>query len=256
MTWDGEKNRPLCIGVTAPVDRGEAADLYPGHPLLYLERTYLDALQSHGMMPLILPPVDDEKWLMRYASQIDGLLLTGGGYLPLEGDPSRLPGLEGTGRERFAFEMALLEAVVPTGMPVMGICRGCQMINAFFGGSLVNLSAEGTARHHQEKRKIPGHVPVHGLKVDPGSRVAAWTGQTEIRVNSFHRQAIARPGKGLTVTARCAEDGVAEVVEAQDHPWLVGFQFHPEKLWRTEPVWSNVFRSFREAARAYRSGLA
>lgn len=244
----------MCIGVTVPADLGESADLYPGHPLVYLERTYLDALQFHGMMPIILPPNTEEEWLVRYAAQIDGLLLTGGGYLSLDADQSNLPGLEAIGRERFDFEIALLEAVVPAGMPVMGICRGCQMINAFFGGSTANLPADGVVEHHQEKRNIPGHVPVHGLAVNFGSRMADWLGQTDVRVNSFHRQAIDQVGTGLTVTARCMEDGVVEVVEAQDHSWMVGFQFHPEKLWRTEPIWSNVFKSFREAACAYRSG--
>lgn len=247
-------NRPPCIGITVPVDMGRANDLYPGHPLVYLERTYLDALLSHGMMPLVLSPTADRAWIAKYAAQIDGLLLTGGGYLPLGANQSNLPGLRGTGQERFDFEMAVLEVVVPTGMPVMGICRGCQMINAFFGGSLENLPTDGAVEHHQEKRKIPGHLPVHGLEVIPGSRMADWLGQTRVRINSFHRQAIAQPGKGLSVTARCAEDGVVEAVEGQGHPWMVGFQFHPEKLWRTEPVWSNVFRSFREAACAYRRG--
>lgn len=247
-----ETNHFPRIGVTVPVDMGGSGDLYPGHPLVYLERTYLDTLQAHDMMPIILPPTAEKEWLVRYADQIDGLLLTGGGYLPLHEDPAKLPGLDGTGQERFRFEMALLDVVVPTGMPVMGICRGCQMINAFFGGSLVNLPAHGVVEHHQEKRKIPGHVPVHGLTVAPESRMADWLGSSEIRVNSFHRQAIERPGRGLTITARCTEDRVVEVVEAPDHPWLVGFQFHPEKMWRADPVWSNVFRSFREAACAYR----
>lgn len=244
--------RPPIIGVTAPMDKGENADLYPGHPLVYVERAYLEVLQAHSMMPLILPPTVHPEWLDRYVGQIDGLLLTGGGYLPLDADPSGLPGLEGTGKERYDFEMALLERVVPTGMPVMGICRGCQMINVFLGGSLANLPADGAVEHHQEKRNIPGHIPVHGLTVQPGSRAAAWLGGGAVRVNSFHRQAMERLGKGLVVAARCAEDGVAEIVEAPDHPWMVGFQFHPEKMWPHDPVWSNVFQSFREAACAYR----
>jgi putative glutamine amidotransferase len=240
------------IGVTVHVDSGAEEDLYPGHPLTYVERTYLDTLHRHGMKPLILPVLTKRDAMGDYLELLDGLLLTGGGYLRLDVSSRSLPGLRGTARERYDFEMALLEEALPRGMPIMGICRGCQMINEFFGGTLANLPPEGPIDHHQETKGIPGHVPVHAMRLESTSRLRMFLGQSQVMVNSFHRQAISRPGDGLKVAGQSEEDGVIEAIEGEAHPWLIGLQFHPEKLWSSESLWSNLFLSFREAALSYR----
>lgn len=246
------KTKPW-IGVTMHVDAGDAEELYPGHPLMYVERTYLDTLHRHGMKPLLLPVLTEREAICEYLAHLDGLLLTGGGYMRLDVPNLSLPGLRGTARERYDFETALLAEALPRGMPIMGICRGCQMINEFLGGTLENLPPDGPVEHHQERKGIPGHVPVHAVRLEPSSRLRECIGEARVAVNSFHRQAVFRPGRGLKVAGRCEEDGVAEVLEGETHPWLLGLQFHPEKLWAGDSLWSKLFLSFREAALSYRA---
>lgn len=250
MRYHVAKDGRPWIGVTIHVDEGTEQDLYPGHPLVYTQRQYLETLFRHGMNPLMLPMLNEPSLIREYVKQMDGLLLTGGGYLPLTA-ASPLPGLRGTAPVRYEFEMALLKEAVPTGMPIMGICRGCQMINEFFGGTLVNLPPDGQVRHQQAKQRIPRHVPVHDMKLESSCRLVTILGQSRVPVNSFHRQAIERPGEGLAVVARAADE-VVEAIEGTKHPWLLGLQFHPEWLWPEEPLWSRLFWSFREAALAYR----
>lgn len=244
--------KPL-IGVTVHADEGSDRDLYPNHPLFYVERHYVYALQRHNMNPVLLPVLNDYRDIYPYLELLDGLLLTGGGYLNLNETASSLPNLQGTGGERLTFECALLEEAVPCEFPILGICRGQQTINRFFGGTIVNLPEESPINHHQETDNIPGGQSTHEIHVERNSEMSQLTGiRAYDKVNSFHRQAVERPGEGLKVSAWCPEDGVIEAVESVEHPWLFGLQFHPEQLWETNNSWSRLFANMCEAAIDYR----
>lgn len=240
------------IGVTLHTDQGMAGDLFPGHPLYYVEHHYIEAIHRHGMRPVLLPVIQDLSHMEYLAGSLDGLMLTGGGFLPLQTETDHtLPGLKGTGEERFAFEQTLLRFILPTGMPVLGICRGCQMINDVHGGTLYNLEGTTNIEHHQEKRGIPGDQATHAIRLARDSKLASWLGTSELPVNSFHRQAISRLGNGLRPTGWSVEDDVIETIEGTEHPWLIGLQFHPEKLWREDARWSGLYDALRHAAFRY-----
>ncbi|WP_017380638.1 gamma-glutamyl-gamma-aminobutyrate hydrolase family protein [Paenisporosarcina sp. TG-14] len=237
------------IGVTAHIDKGESQDIYPNHPLLYIERHYIEALQSHNMQPILLPPILDRNEIKRYLGKLDGLLLSGGGVLPLKEPSSTLPGLKGTGGERYNNELTLLQEALPLKIPILGVCRGEQMINDVCGGTLKNIN--GLIEHHQEKQNIPGDIPTHEIKLETSSQLGNILGNKTVQVNSFHRQCIDRLGDGLKVSALSVEDNIIEAIEGEQHPWLIGLQFHPERLWKNDSIWSNLFNNMYEATKLY-----
>jgi putative glutamine amidotransferase len=192
-----------------------------------VDRSLVDAVLRAGGVPFGLPVLalaDVEVALLA----LDGLLLTGGGDV----DPTRygaLPAPEVFGIDpgRDAFEAALVLAAARAGLPVLGICRGCQVMNVALGGSLVQHIPAVTGRDHY--RKDLSLVTVHGVRVTPGSLLAGVVGATNIDVNSLHHQAVDRLGDGLRAVA-WSDDGVVEGVEAAAPARLLGVQWHPELL--------------------------
>jgi putative glutamine amidotransferase len=145
------------------------------------------------------------------------------------------------------FELAAARQADARGMPILAICRGTQALNVVRGGALhqhlPELSSE--IAHRQGN---PGDQTSHAVEIDPGSKLAAVLGDSEIEVNSFHHQAIDRLGEGLRVVARAPDDTV-EAVEDPDRPFLIGVQWHAETLVH-RPYEAALFRAFVEAATA------
>lgn len=180
--------------------------------------------------------------------QADGLLLSGGGDV----DPARYrdstPGLK-VAERRDLFELALLEEAQRREMPILGICRGAQLINIARGGSLRNFRSDGMLADRH--RSYFGHP----VELDPQSRLARVLAADSLRrVASLHGLAVDRPGNGLTISAR-APDGIVEAIEtgpATDLPFELGVQWHPE-LSPLAAHQRNLFRALVAAARAYRA---
>jgi putative glutamine amidotransferase len=133
----------------------------------------------------------------------------------------------------------------------LAICYGCQLLNVYLGGTLIqDLRAEtGTTTPHRKKDLVPQakEDPIHGATLDPGSRLAAISGNTRAEINSSHHQAVAQPGKNLRVTAH-APDGTVEGVEwTGDSNWVVGVQWHPERM-QGDPFAHRLFQEFVAAA--------
>ncbi|MHC1561478.1 gamma-glutamyl-gamma-aminobutyrate hydrolase family protein [Actinomycetospora sp. C-140] len=217
--------------------RRSAAGVHSGPPSLdALEieayfAGYADNLVAAGAVPFHVPAGVAPTSVMERA---DGLVLTGGSDV----DPARYGGVPDTSTspldpERDAREIALLAAARERGRPVLAICRGLQLVNVAWGGSLhVHLAEHAHTRRHE-------------VAIEPGTVLAGLYGVTA-SVNSVHHQAVDRLGAGLTVTAR-APDGVVEGVEA---PGLVGVQWHPEQL---DGAPQPVFRWLVDAARPHTS---
>jgi len=176
---------------------------------------------------------------------IDGLLLTGGGDIDPRLYDGNIETAEQVDRERDDFETALYHGAIRRGMPVLGICRGIQLINVIHGGTLKDL------RHDPEMAGRHGiglsSMTAHSITISSGSRLASILGSHQLEVNSFHGQAVDRLGQGLAVTAR-APDGVVEAIERPGEPFVVCTQWHPE----VPPQQTAVFERFLEAARQYR----
>ncbi|WP_174614695.1 gamma-glutamyl-gamma-aminobutyrate hydrolase family protein [Virgibacillus ihumii] len=239
--------KPL-IGITAHIDNGDPNDLYPGHPLIYTDHQYVKALENHEMMVVIIPVIKNQSEIPYYLDFLDGIVLTGGGYLDLDIPIEHTSTLRGTGDERFSFESALLDSALRLNMPILGICRGMQMINEVLGGTLKTLTSDD---HHQEIRGIAGSIPTHDIIITPDSKLGQMLEKNEISVNSFHRQVIDIPGKGIQVVGWSQSDGLIEAIESHHHSWVLGMQFHPEQLLEGGNHWGKLFKSLREAAVTY-----
>jgi putative glutamine amidotransferase len=178
---------------------------------------------------------------------VDGILFSGGRDLPpsFYREAEIHDKTETLAPERATAEIALAAAAIESGLPVLGICMGCQLINVALGGSLFqDIPSEiGTAINHG--RDDAGDKPVHTVRLEAGSRLHAIAGLGEMPVNSTHHQAVKALGRGLTAVAR-ADDGVVEAVELPGR-WVLGVQWHPERL-RDTGKHMALFRALTAAA--------
>lgn len=235
------------IGITAwrrplPTPLGEATDLYT------LGVEYADAVQAAGGLPLILPHGDDADAML---DAIDGLVLSGGGDL----DPrSYGDGVESAKDARLdadRWEIALVRGAGARGLPVVGICRGMQVLAVAHGGRLAQEIAGRDG--HPDMGDLTAEAILasrHRVTIDPKSALGAIYGTSARTVNTIHHQAVADPG-GLAVSAR-APDGMIEAVEAPGGTCLLGVQWHPEKLPAEEAAAERpLFAHLVAEARAY-----
>ena len=199
---------------------------------------YLRAVESAGGEPVLVSLVLSPEELKRVAANLDGFLLTGS---PADVDPAhfgakRHPATVDADTARERTDFALLEHALGTGKPVLAICYGVQSLNVFLGGSLIqDIPSEIGSKicHSPEKVATPGSAervdPTHGALFDAG-RVLELSGAPRANVNSSHHQSVHKPGRGLRITAH-APDGVVEAVEwTGDSNWVVGVQWHPERM--------------------------
>lgn len=214
-----------------------------------LNDSYVQAVIQAGGIPVILPACEDPDLMRAMADRVDGVILSGGDDL----DPN-IFGKRPTGRlgtvcpRRDTAELALAEYVLNhTSKPLLGICRGEQVLNVALGGSLhIDLPSLGTESH--SLTMYPRNVVTHQIRVAEDSCLARILGSgSDHWVNSFHHQAVDAPGSGLAVTARSIPDNVIEAVELPGERFVIGVQWHPEELRHLEDA-AALFRAFIEAA--------
>lgn len=217
-----------------------------------LWRNMLHGLIEAGTAVLTLDchqPHDDIAAVIR---KLDGLIISGGADVDpaaYGGDRSD-PMIRDIDPVRDQNEMAALAAALDTGLPVLAICRGLQLVNVAFGGTLyadLRRDLNGTVPHELREEALAW--PLHTVDVAEGSRLSRWLGGTNgaIGVNSEHHQGIRRLADRL-LPAAVAEDGLVEAVEARDHP-LVAVQWHPEILWPNETHALALMRGFVDECR-------
>jgi putative glutamine amidotransferase len=221
---------------------------------------YLHAVEKAGGEGVLLSLISGRDALKRETENLDGSLLTGS---PADIDPShfgakRHPATADADAARERTDFTLLEQAMTTGKPLLAICYGIQSLNVFLGGSLVqDIPSELGAEicHSPEEDELPGggEAPdvMHGASFDPG-RVLALSGGPQVEVNSWHHQSVLELGRGLRITAR-APDGVVEAVEwTENSNWLVGVQWHPERM-PADPLAQALFRDLVTSARMARA---
>ena len=233
--------RPL-IGLTSgrhlePAERGRMQDVVAGCSIAYVRE-----VERAGGTPLILPVTTDPATVERAIASLDGLLLTGGGDVDpvlLGEDPH--PRVRLVDPERDATEVAAIRAAVREGAPILGICRGIQILNVALGGKLIQHIDEGRpgAVCHSQHSVVPG--PSHPIDVVAGSLLAGLVGEGRHWVNSHHHQAVGELAPGLVATAR-ASDGIVEAVESSEGKPILGVQFHPERTAEKDPESRAFFR--------------
>ncbi len=214
----------LCLqALGAPVVVG-IADMCMETNRVSILSTYADAFARAGNTPLVLPAETNRDVVARMLASVDVLLLCGGEDV----DPSRYKTkpssrLGEVNLRRDAWEWLLLDEAVKRRLPIIGICRGCQLINVYFGGTLwQDLPSErpGEVKHRG--------THLHGVRIEGGSRLARSLGCEEMQVNTSHHQAVRDLAPGFRAVA-FAPDGVVEAIESETLP-VAGVQFHPEKL--------------------------
>lgn len=231
----------LVIGVSARIYHPQSPVLDLGgvwtRTLHYLEQSVAHWVMSGGAMPVMIPEVEREGLVRRsevrlgwYAAQLDGLLLQGGNDVAPEsyGETPLRPEWSGDAvRDRY--EMELIQAFIDAGKPVFGICRGLQVLNVHFGGTLYQdiATQRPEARTHVDRAAYDRlHHRVH---FEPGSRLAALYPQADgATVNSIHHQGIKDLASGFAVEARSAEDGLIEAIRRRAGPYVAAVQWHPE----------------------------
>lgn len=211
---------------------------------------YVRSVVAAGGVPIILSPVMGPSYAARALAGVDGLVLTGGedihpAWYQMEPSPHLYP----PSRERDLFELALFAAARQIELPILGICRGIQLVNVALGGTLYqDIPSE---RPDAVDHNVPGDrsARTHTVRLAPGSRAEHALGREQLSVNSFHHQAIRDLARGLVATG-WSDDGVIEAAESQPGaPWLLAVQWHPEEMFAeaTAPE-RGLFRALIEEA--------
>lgn len=237
-------NKLYTIGITVHADDGEEDALYPQHPLLYVERDIVEIIHHLGLVPYLIPVFRDGS--IPILDHLDGFIITGGGYLSPHLNNDDLGKLEATSKDRYITEKKIIQYAIMQDLPLIGICRGAQMINEVLGGSLKNIT-NGDIEHFQERKMLSLDKTIHDIEINSESNLFNIINKKILPVNSLHRQQMTDLGNDLMISALSKEDKIIEAFESVKHRFLFGFQFHPEKLWNTHQVWQDFFKAFAEA---------
>ncbi|MDX9992226.1 MAG: gamma-glutamyl-gamma-aminobutyrate hydrolase family protein [Anaerolineales bacterium] len=237
--------RPI-LGITT-YDGKSSSDL----PIAAVQTAYVNAILQAGGVPVLLPnQLGQEEW-RALVPRLNGILLTGGGDIAPEhfsGAPH--PKIDDVDEERDALELALLRYAAEQGLPFLGICRGCQVVNVALGGTLYTHIPDQvkTDIRHNCYPDLPRTHLAHSVHVAEDSQIAKIFGETSLQVNSLHHQGLDRIAPALTPVA-CARDGLVEAIELPGHPFGYAVQWHPEWLTDQQPTRS-LFKAFVAAAQA------
>ena len=236
--------RPV-IGIIPSLESGEGK--------IYTPTSYPKVIIAAGGNPIFFNFTRDEAMIEAYAEMVDGVLFSGGDDVnPSSYGEEQIWGCGDVVPLRDDFEIALLKVLLAKypEKPILGICRGCQILNVGMGGTLyqdLRSQVPGCIRHQQQQSS---HYASHKATVAEGSKLHEIYGSTEVMVNSFHHQAVKDLGAGLIITAR-ASVGIVEGFEKPDHPYFVAAQWHPERLVEGphHPEHKPLFQSFVDACR-------
>ena len=218
QTSRGENARSLLVGIVETCESGNESDK------VSVGVAYAEAIAIGGHLPVVISRYGADIQIEALLSRIDMLLLAGGGDIdPKRYGESASPAVARVNPVRDEFEFRILAIAKKLRLPVVGICRGCQVLNVFHGGTLwQDLPSEFPGENVQHRNVR------HPIAIEPGSRLAKTIGATSAVVNSTHHQAVKRLAPGFRVVAK-SPDGVVEAIEAEDYP-AIGVQFHVEKL--------------------------
>ncbi|MCF0165168.1 MAG: gamma-glutamyl-gamma-aminobutyrate hydrolase family protein [Bacteroidales bacterium] len=205
----------------------------------HVNDTYISAVRNAGGVPFIIPVTTDKSQIDAILNVVDAIVMTGGDDI----DPLKwygeepVPALGEIVPERDEFDIMLIRAAVAKGVPVLGICRGEQLINVAFGGTLYQDIPSQAKETFVKHRQTPtaGRYPTHSITIEKGSKLEKELGAESVKVNSFHHQSVKDVAPGFKVTARAA-DGIVEAIErtsplkdyADGGGLIIGVQFHPE----------------------------
>ncbi|MGH2994014.1 MAG: gamma-glutamyl-gamma-aminobutyrate hydrolase family protein [Solirubrobacterales bacterium] len=215
------------IGVCAATEQARWGQW--DQPAVLLPRSYADSLHAAGGLMLMLPPHElDPDGPDQILGRIDALVLAGGadvdpGLYGAEPHPATGP----TRPERDRFELELARAALERDLPLLGICRGMEVLNVARGGTLLQHLPDELG--HDRHRPVPGGFAEHDVRLEPGSLAARAVGAERVTVKAHHHQGVDRLGEGLVATGWSEPDEVVEAIELPDRGFALGVLWHPEE---------------------------
>lgn len=216
----------------------------------YQWKDYVEAVEDAGGVPLLLVPTKAEN-IEEIVERIDGLLLSGGWDIDptLYGEePKKVRKIDS---RRDTFEIPLTKMVYEKNKPILGICRGAQVLNVTFGGTL-HQQINTEIKHFQQ---ASDDHPTHTIQIEEGTLLFNLLKVKETKVNSFHHQAIAKLAPGFSVNSR-AKDKIIEGIEDSGKRFVIGVQFHIEGLYKTYPSFFKIFKAFVESIKHPSQGFS
>lgn len=238
-----DERKPV-IGLCSSYEKDEENDR------IFLNKAYLDAIRFFGGMPLVIPAEAGEAEQAFLLGQCDGLVFTGGNDVT--------PSLYGEqvhnatvviAPERDAGEPRLCRMAMERDLPILGICRGIQILNVCFGGTLYQDLPDQYATDVKHSMEKPYHRTCHDCILLPGSPLHRLLGVDTIPVNSHHHQAVKDVAPGFMVMGRCS-DGIVEAMWRPDARFFWAVQWHPERIWDMEESSAKLFQAFIAACKA------
>ena len=242
------------IGITCNYDYKDEVGMIShmgitGQKWHFVADNYIHSVEQAGGIPVLIPICDDMETVKEMVARMDGVLISGGHDVNPEEYGERVKGYTGTimpMRDRQDIELTKY-VLNETDKPLLAICRGVQILNVACGGDLYqDLEKEGGFEHHFTDM-YPLNYPTHSVQVEEGSRLREIFGAEQIRVNSFHHQAVKRVAENFAVTAKSA-DGVVEAIEWEDDRFAVGIQWHPEMMFDSDEQQA-VFRALIQSCK-------
>ncbi len=230
------------IGITCSVD----TDINR----FFLNQFYVESIRTAGGIPIPLFPSDDKIEIKQMIGLVQGIVLSGGVDVDpifFGEEPQQYSGRVCPLRD--SFEIKLTSYALAEDIPLLGICRGMQVLNIAAGGDIFqDIYAQNMGvqllKHRQE---APQWYPTHGINIKAGTMLESIMGVQSVRVNSYHHQAVRNAAPGFVVSAKSA-DGVIEAIESLEHGFALGLQCHPESLWQKQPVFIKPFKQLIKTA--------
>ncbi len=229
-----------------------------------VNKQYVTAVNENDAHVIKITVDDDSDEIDRKLAMLDGILIPGG----LDVHPSRyhekeFHKLEAVDPKLDALEFRVLKYARANKLPVLGICRGCQILNVFYGGSLYQdipaQYAGKTSVQHREQLDLLVYTQsvacYHDIHLEKKTRLHQMLGKDTLEVNTYHHQAVKDLAPGFVVNAR-SRDGLVEGIEHSGNPFILGTQFHPEKMRDDRPAFNKIFKEFIRAATVYRQAHA
>src|SRR5436190_1196777 len=232
------------IGVTTSSERTDK-----GVDRAFVNAAYIRAVERAGGIPLLLTPYHSPEAIRHFSTQIAGLVLTGGGDIdPVRFGEARHPKTDLVSAERDEFELRRVTQAIDTGLPLLAICRGLQVVNVALNGSLHQHVPDVVGDDIAHSQGGARSDRTHEVAIEPGTLLASVAGGERLRVNSFHHQAIKDLGDGLRPVA-WADDKVIEAVELPGaRGFVLAVQWHPEELVESDPAALRLFQALVDAA--------
>jgi putative glutamine amidotransferase len=216
----------------------------------YINHEYVTSILKADAVPVLLPILNQREAIRRQVELVDGILISGGYdvYPLLYGEEPHIR-LEGICPERDEYEIEVIKIADQLKKPILGICRGLQILNVAFGGTLyqdLSLYEQKIDIQHSQKSRLD--IPFHTVDLIPNTKLCEIFGESFIVTNSSHHQAVKKLAPGFIVNAK-AKDQLIEGIEKPDSPFVLGVQWHPEMMTERHPIMMKLFNAFVLASR-------